>query len=298
MEPSKHVQTKSAIERLLRDAGLRPRTSLGQHFLIDGNLMRRIVDAAEIAPSDWVIEVGCGTGGLTDLLTQRAARVIGVEIDRHLAALLRDRFVDANNFTLIEGDALNGKHKLHGALIEALHDARAGGVRVALVANLPYHVATPLVMNLLLDYPVVRRLTFTVQAEVGDRLSASPGGKTYGPLSIVAQTAASVGLVARLGPQVFWPRPAVDSVMMRLDVIENPLGEPDALRRLASFTHGVFDHRRKTLRSALGYVVDDAVRDAICREFDGGQRPERFSKEEWRRMVEMAKESSQDIRLG
>jgi len=292
-ETVEHVQTKREIESALSGMGVRPRKRFGQHFLIDGNMMRRLVEVAEISLSDTVLEVGPGTGGLTDLLVRRAKRVIAVEIDRDLFAFLSDRFQNDENVLLIHGDVLTGKHEIRSAVADAIEAITANAGEVKLVANLPYNVATPLVMNLLVDYPQVRRFCFTVQAEVGERISAPPSCKAYGPLSILSQTLCDVRIVGRLGPQYFWPRPAVDSVMMRMDVRASPFDSRDELGDFVNFVRAVFEHRRKTLRSALGYVVEDVVRDGLCQEFDASRRPEELDVQEWhslfRRMAELRK---------
>jgi 16S rRNA (adenine1518-N6/adenine1519-N6)-dimethyltransferase len=281
-----HVQTKHEIEALLAAAGLRPRKRFGQHFLIDGNLMRRLVESAELTSDDVVLEVGPGTGGLTDLLVSRARHVICVEIDRDLFALLSERFRDSSNIELICTDALAGKHELNPQVVSAL-DKWAIKNPLKLVANLPYDIATPLLMNLLMDAPAMRRFCFTVQAEVGERISAPHGSKIYGPLSIVAQTLSRVEQIARIGPQSFWPRPMVDSVMLRMDRIEPPLYSSAEARRFAQFVHGVFEHRRKTLRAALGYVVDEPTRERICSAVDSKLRPEQIARAQWTQLFQM-----------
>jgi len=281
-DPVPHVQTKREIEATLISAGLRPRRRLGQHFLIDGNLMRRLVDTADIRGNDTVLEVGAGTGGLTDLLAGRARRVISVEVDRDLFSLLEDRFVSVPNVTLLNTDVLERKHRIAPEVIECLFDKEyVPPQSVKLVANLPYHVATPILMNLLLDHPEVTRFVFTVQSEVGERLLAGPGSRDFGPLAIITQTLSQSVMVTRLPPHVFWPQPEVDSVMIRMDAIAMPFVDRTELHRFAAFVRGVFEHRRKTLNSALRYVVDDEVRTRIGGLFDATQRPETFSREEW-----------------
>ena len=163
-----------------------------------------------------------------------------------------------------------------------------------LVANLPYQVATPLLMNLLIDYPRVRRLCFTVQREVGDRLGAEPGSKDYGPLSIITKLLGRIEVIAKLPPHVFWPRPTVESVMMRMDVrgaLTGDLAPGDGDRawvgRLARFVRGVFDHRRKTLRGALRKVVEPQDVARICADFDGTRRPESFEPADWPKMFRL-----------
>lgn len=280
IELVKHVQTKREIQAVLQDAGLKPRKRFGQHFLIDGNLMRRLVHAADLTAADVVLEVGPGTGGLTDLLVTVARHVICVEIDRDLFGLLQHRFEQISNIELICADALEGKHKLNPHIASSLA-TWAGNAPIKLVANLPYDVATPLLMNLLLDYPAVRTFCFTVQAEVAQRIIAPAGSKTYGPLGIVVQTVCMVEQIARLGPDVFWPRPQVDSMMLRLDRRETTSIPAQQLRDFAEFVHGVFEHRRKTLRSALSYVVSDDQRERICLIINAQERPEHISPADW-----------------
>lgn len=276
-----HVQTKREIEALLSTAGLRPRRRLGQHFLIDGNLMRRLAGCAELTAGDTVLEVGGGTGGLTDLLVTQAARIICVEMDAGLYALLRERFSNSPRLTLLPGDILQSKHRIRedvAALIRET-DSQIGAVK--LVANLPYQVATPLLMNLLENFPEVRRCCFSVQAEVGERIISAPKRKSFGPLSLLSQLLCRIEIVAHLPAHVFWPAPAVDSVMLRMDVKEPaPLDRP-ALHRFSTLIRKTFEHRRKTLRSALGYVVADRVRDASLAGFDLSLRPEALGVEEW-----------------
>lgn len=291
MEHPPHVQTKREIEALLQSAGIHPRKRFGQHFLIDGNIMRRLVERAEISPEDVVLEVGGGTGGLTDLLVTRAARVICVEIDRNLFTLLADRFENEPRVTLIAGDVLERKHRLSQTVSDAIRACAASdGGALKLVANLPYQAATPLVMNLLIDYPEVRRLCFMVQAEVGERITASPGGRDYGPLSIIGQSLCRIETIGRVPPQAFWPRPDIASAMIRMDVGDPPFATRDDVGRFATFVRTVFEHRRKTLRSALSYAVDKPACDRIASRFDPSQRPETFTVNEWIRIFQCASE--------
>ncbi len=290
-----HVQTRKEIEAVLTAAGVRPLKRFGQNFLIDGNLMRRLAESAELSPADHVLEVGPGTGGLTDLLVAGGSRVWCAEIDRTFAGLVADRFADCPRVTVIEGDVLGGKHRLNEAVAAALAEPPEEGGAWKLVANLPYQAATPLVLNLLVDYPQIRRMCFTVQAEVAERFVAEPGTRAYGPLGIITQTLCRAELLAHLGPQLFWPRPKVDSAMLRLAVSDPPEGlrEAGRVRALAELVRGSFDHRRKQLRSALSYVVDEAVRDRICALVDPSGRPEDYSPDDWLAMFRASMEVSE-----
>lgn len=266
---------------MLSSHGLRPRKRLGQHFLIDGNLMRVLVESADLKRDDLVVEVGGGTGGLTDLLALRVDRLVCVEVDRDLRELLVDRFAGVAGVEVVGIDVLESKHRLAAVVAECLQHAERDGLTVKLVANLPYQIATPLVMNLLVDYPVVRRLCFTVQSEVGDRFVAEPGCKAFGPLTILSGVLSRVTTVTRLGPQSFWPRPTVDSVMLRMDVDPAARKTIRDVPAFARFVRGVFNHRRKTLRSALSYVLDAAVVEHLGERFDLTRRPEQVPVSQW-----------------
>lgn len=265
-------QSKSEIESLLAQARSRPRHQFGQNFMIDQNLVRAVADAGMLSRDDLAIEVGPGTGTLTEELLDRAGRVVAVEIDRDLANLLRQRLGSRANFTLIEGDALAGKHALNPQLLEAVEQARSAGHRVKLVANLPYNIASPLVIEMLLAGADL--LAFTVQKEVALRINSPAGGEDYGPLSVMAQMLAQVELLRTLPPQAFWPAPKIESALVRL-TRDDRLGS-DA-RPFGGFVHALFSFRRKTLRRALaqaGYDPDAAL-GAVG--IDGQRRAEEFS---------------------
>jgi 16S rRNA (adenine1518-N6/adenine1519-N6)-dimethyltransferase len=266
------AQTKHQIEALLAEAQCRPRHQFGQNFMIDQNLVRLVAEAGELSGEDVAIEVGPGTGTLTEELLGRAASVVAVEIDRDLAGLLRTRFADRPQFRLIEGDALAGKHALRGELLEAIREGQGGGKRVKLVANLPYNIASPLVIEMLIAG--VDLLAFTVQKEVALRIAAVHGSDDYGPLSVMAQMLGRAEVLRTLGPQAFWPPPKIESVLVRLKR-EDRLGIQS--RPFGVFVHALFSFRRKTLRRALVQAGYDA--DAVLSKTstDGTKRAEEFS---------------------
>ena len=239
------AQTKHQIQDLLTQAASRPRQQFGQNFMIDQNLVRLIAGAGELRPDDLVIEVGPGTGTLTEELLASGAEVLAVEIDRDLAGLLRPR-LSSPRFTLIEGDALDGKHAINPRLAETIGQARAGGQAVKLVANLPYNIASPLIVELLIAG--VDLLAFTVQKEVADRLRGSPGHENYGPLTAIVQLLADVEYLRTLPPQAFWPAPKIESSLVRLRRRDR-LGE--RARPFGRFLHSLFSARRKTLRKSM-----------------------------------------------
>lgn len=239
------MQTLAEIRELLESRGLAPRKSLGQNFLIDHNLIRKLVDAAGVRAGDLVLEIGPGTGALTEELLDRSAQVIAGELDRGLAQLLRDRFGGRPNFTLIEGDALASKRELAPEIAAAL-----AGRPFRLVANLPYGAATPLMIALLIAHPECGSMHVTIQREVADRLLAGPSSKDYGTLGVVAQALARVERIATLPPECFWPRPEVTSAMVSVTRRPDPLTRDPG--RLAEFCQRVFSKRRKQLGSVLG----------------------------------------------
>lgn len=267
------AQSKQQIQAILSAANTRPRHRFGQNFMIDQNLVRLIAEAGQVGPDDLVIEVGPGTGTLTEELLSRGARVLAVEIDRDLAAALRGRYAQNDRFDLIEGDALAGKHELNPALLDRVSsDPR----RTKLVANLPYNIASPLVIELLLAG--IGLLAFTVQKEVADRLRAPAGSDDYGPLSVMAQLLGTVELLRVLPPQAFWPAPKVDSALVRVTATRR--GE----RQVGRFVHAVFSYRRKTLRKALELAGYDAEAILSVTGFDGARRPEQFTPVEYAAM--------------
>ena len=275
------AQTKHQIESLLDRAGSRPRHQFGQNFMIDQNLVRSVADAGRLTTEDCVIEVGPGTGTLTEELFGRAGRVVVVEIDRDLAELLRQTFADRPNFQLIEGDALAGKHGLSADLNAAIVSQREAGRSVKLVANLPYNIASPLVVEMLIAG--VDLLCFTVQKEVAYRMGAAPGSADYGPLSVMVQLLARVEVLRTLPPQAFWPQPKIDSALVRV-TRDDRLGR--IARPLGRFTHALFSFRRKTLRRGLLQAGYDA--DAVLARtgLDGQKRAEEFPPDAFVRMFE------------
>ena len=270
------AQTKHEIQAILTEASTEPRHRFGQNFMIDGNLVRLVADAGEISPGDLVVEVGPGTGTLTDEILARGGDVVAVEIDRDLAGALRTRFADRPNFRLIEGDALAGKHAVNEELSAIL---RATSIKTPdrpkkLVANLPYNIASPLVIELLIEG--LDLLVFTVQKEVGDRLRAAAGSDAYGPLTVTAQLLSQVEVLRTLPPQAFWPQPKIDSSLVRVRR-QNRLGNQAA--DFGRFVHQLFSARRKTLRKALtqaGYAADEMIAQ---HRLDPQARPETLTPE-------------------
>jgi 16S rRNA (adenine1518-N6/adenine1519-N6)-dimethyltransferase len=237
-------QTVASIKELLASRGMSPLKAFGQNFLIDQNMLRKLIDASGVQPGETVLEVGPGTGVLTDELLSRGCRVVACEIDRGMCGLLRDRFASNASFTLVEGDCLDGKHAIAPAVLQALR-----GEPFVHVANLPYGAATPLMSLLMARHRECRGLFVTIQREVGDRLAAKPGTKEFGPLSVLAQVTCEVSVIAKLPPSCFWPQPDITSVMIALTRRAQPLHQNPA--GLLAFCHAIFEQRRKQLQAVL-----------------------------------------------
>jgi 16S rRNA (adenine1518-N6/adenine1519-N6)-dimethyltransferase len=283
-------QTKRDIQAILTAAGLSPLKRYGQHFLIDGNLMHKLIEAADIGPEDVVLEVGPGTGALTELLVEQAGHVISVEIDKGLHALCRERLGQHTNLTLIHGDILARKSAINADVLRRLEETRASlGGRAMLVANLPYQIATPLIAGLIMHSHVVSPLCFTVQAEVAERFTASPATRDYGPVSVLVQAMAVAHRIARVPPAAFWPVPQVDSTMLRLDRKRSEDAPAPAVRgRLNPLVHDCFQHRRKTLKWNLRRILND---ESLARVVSDGRwdltaRPEQLAVDDWITLAE------------
>ncbi|WP_196821770.1 16S rRNA (adenine(1518)-N(6)/adenine(1519)-N(6))-dimethyltransferase RsmA [Arthrobacter sp. CAN_A6] len=229
------------IRRLAAELNIRPTKTLGQNFVIDGNTIRRIVASAQLGPSETVLEVGPGLGSLTLGLLDVAERVVAVEIDPVLAARL------PATVNLLRPDKAE---RLDVVLADALRVTELPHEPTALVANLPYNVAVPVVLNLLERFPTLRSGLVMVQDEVADRLAAGPGSKIYGVPSVKAAWYSSMVKAGTVGMNVFWPAPKIASGLVRFTRRDPP--ETTASRtEVFAVIDAAFAQRRKTLRAAL-----------------------------------------------
>ncbi|HXA32877.1 MAG TPA: 16S rRNA (adenine(1518)-N(6)/adenine(1519)-N(6))-dimethyltransferase RsmA [Acidimicrobiales bacterium] len=263
------------IRQLLADNDLHPSRALGQNFVADANTVRRIVRLAEVHPGQPVVEIGAGLGSLTLALAEAGAEVTAVEIDRHVVPVLRDQ-VEPHGVRVVEADALR---------LDWPELLGEGPEPWALVANLPYNVATPLVIRVLEEAPQVGSLLVMVQREVGERLAAGAGDEAYGAVSVKIAYWARASVVGRVPPSVFVPRPRVESVLVRLarrpDAPWTP--EDPSYERLFAVVRGGFAHRRKMLRRSLADLVDPGAFDEAG--IAPTARAEELSLEEWGRLA-------------
>jgi len=251
------MQNLSEIRALLDAAGVRPNRRRGQNFLIDGNLMAKLLELADVASEDTILEVGPAMGSLTEDLLDRARRVVAVEMDRALAGILRRRLGDRETLTILNRDVLAGKHALAPEVLEAIAPGPVG-----LVSNLPYNAAVPIIINSLLSswravaepdggYICFRSLTVTIQRELVDRLVSGLGDRpeesNYGPAGVIVALLARETIGRVLPSRAFWPRPKVVSQMLRLDFDAGAaarLADAAVLQKLLAAT---FQHRRKRI---------------------------------------------------
>ena len=261
------MQSLSEIKSILSERGLRPRHRFGQNFLVEPVHLRRLLDAAAASRGETVLEVGPGTGTLTEYLLAGGARVVASEIDRDLASLLRDRFGDS--IELVEGDVLSAKRSISIGVFEAIGDRD-----FKLVANLPYQIASPL-LAILAGEPRCRGCFVTVQREVADRLGAAPGSSDYGPLSVVVQARFKVSRLADLPPGCFWPPPKVTSAMVSMEPRTEPAVPLADLDGFGRFVQSIFGKRRKQLGSIVGRSTP------LPAGIDPAVRPESLSIEQW-----------------
>jgi len=263
--------SRPEVQRLLADHGLRPSRALGQNFVVDPNTVRRIVRLAGVTDGAAVVEVGAGLGSLTLALAEAGAQVVAVEVDRGLVPILRQIVAD-RSVTVVEADALQVDwDELLGPLDRAGLPGAAGGAGLpgpaggagpwSLVANLPYNVATPLVVQVLEQAPQVGSLLVMVQREVGERLAARPGQAAYGAVSVVVDYWAEASVVGRVPPTVFVPRPNVESALVRIDRRPSPAVPVTVVTydRLRQVVRAGFAQRRKMLRRSLAGVVPAAA---------------------------------------
>lgn len=274
------------IRELADATGIHPSKQRGQNFVVDPNTVRSIVERAHVTPGQAVLEVGPGLGSLTLGLLEAGAAVTAVELDRGLAELLpatlAARGVGEDRFRLVHADALQ---------VTELPEVPGAGPPTALVANLPYNVATPILLTALERFASLRTAVVMVQSEVVERLCAGPGSRTYGAPSVKAAWYGTVTHAGRISRQIFWPVPNVDSALVRLERYAEPLGDEAERAQVFAVVDAAFAQRRKTLRAALsGWAGTPARAEEILRAagIDPGARGERLDVHEFRAIARAA----------
>ncbi|MFO0950588.1 MAG: 16S rRNA (adenine(1518)-N(6)/adenine(1519)-N(6))-dimethyltransferase RsmA [Isosphaeraceae bacterium] len=287
-------QTQSYLRTLFAQRGVAPQHRFGQNFLVDLNIHDVIVKAAEVGPDDVVLEVGPGAGAMTALMASTGAAVVAVDIDPAMVALAGEAVLGLPNVRVLNADALAGKHVLNP---EVLDNVRAGlavspSRKFKLVSNLPYNVATPVITNLLVHPELCpSRIVVTIQLELAERMRAEPGTAHYGALSVLVQALTDFELVRVLPPSVFWPRPKVESAVVRLDPNPAKRAEITDLPWFHSVVRQIFLHRRKNLRGVLFSLYKPAWTkpevDALLESLglDGSIRAEAMNVEEFQSLA-------------
>lgn len=269
-------QTISFLQKRFREVGLEPDKKHGQNFLIDINLIDLLIRTADLGKEDVVLEIGTGTGSLTARMAELAAEVVTVEIDEHLHLLASEELIDVPNVTLLHQDALRNKNNLHDNVLFAVRQklAEEPDRRFKLAANLPYNVATPILSNLLSTDITPTSMTATIQRELGERIVAPPRTKDYSALSIWMQALCDVEIVRIMPPEVFWPRPKVESAIIHIVPRPEKRAKIPDVRYFHEFVRSLFFHRRKFLRGVLVAAykerLDKSDIDAVMAEHQFG----------------------------
>jgi len=263
--------SRSDVQRLLAERGIHPSKALGQNFVVDQNTVDRIVRLSGVTPGSTVVEVGAGLGSLTLALAAAGVHVVAIEVERRLVAVL-DEVVTGRDVEIVTGDAV----RLDWGQLLAGRDGP-----VSLVANLPYSVATPVVVRVLEEAPTIGRLFVMVQREVGERWVARPGDDAYGAVSVKLAYWSEATLMGRVPPTVFVPRPKVDSVLVSIVRRDRPAVDPSVVpyARFETVVRTGFGQRRKMLRRSLAGTVEAAAFEAAG--VSPSARAEELGVEEW-----------------
>lgn len=231
----------------------------GQNFLIDNNILDKIIGSAEITKEDCVLEIGPGIGTMTQYLAEEAREVIAVEIDKNLIPILEETLSGYDNVSIINEDILKVD-------INRIVQERNDGKPIKVVANLPYYITTPIIMALFESHVPLQSVTIMVQKEVADRMQVGPGTKEYGALSLAVQYYAKPEIITRVPAACFMPRPNVDSTVIRLSRYENPRVPAADEKYLFAVIRASFNQRRKTLANGLSNAANLGVKRKVVEE--------------------------------
>ncbi|MET3576219.1 16S rRNA (adenine(1518)-N(6)/adenine(1519)-N(6))-dimethyltransferase RsmA [Bhargavaea ullalensis] len=283
----KDIATPARTKEILDKYGFSFKKSLGQNFLIDPNILEKITGYAELDEKSGAIEIGPGIGALTEHLARKAGKVVAFEIDQRLLPVLEDTLSPYDNVTVIHSDILEAD------VADVISREFAGMERVAVVANLPYYVTTPILMKLLESRLPIDSMTVMMQKEVADRISASPSTKEYGSLSIAIQYYTEAETVMTVPKTVFMPQPNVASAVVRLKMRKEPPVRVEDEAFLFKVTRGSFVQRRKTILNNLqasmpdGKKRKDEIASALeAAGIDPGRRGETLTLEEFGRLAD------------
>ena len=241
---NKHLGNPTNTREIIDKYGFMFQKRFGQNFLIDGNVVEKIVREAGVTKDDFVLEIGPGIGTMTQLLCENAREVAAVEIDTNLIPILKETLAPYDNVTVINEDILKVD-------IPALAQEKNGGRPIKVVANLPYYITTPIIMGLFESHVPIDSITIMVQREVADRLQVGPGTKDYGALSLAVQYYAKPEIVLNVPPTCFMPRPNVGSAVIRLKKHETCPVQVDDAEFMFRLIRASFNQRRKTLANGL-----------------------------------------------
>jgi 16S rRNA (adenine1518-N6/adenine1519-N6)-dimethyltransferase len=272
----------SELIAFLESLGIAPRKGLSQNFLIDGNILQNILKAADLQPGDQVLEVGPGPGALTEALLNAGASVVAVEMDRILAEALHRFSTPSNHLRVINQDILK-------ASWETIHSSFPDPQRkIKLIANLPYHITTPVLTRFIPLHKEIDSIVVMVQDEVGKRMAAEPGTPDFGSLSLFLSFYATAHYAFKVGRKCFFPAPKVDSAIVKLVLKPPPEGiDPEAF---FSMTRHAFQHRRKVVRSSLKTEFPGLDIEKILETLHLSPlvRPEELSLEQWLQIYHLA----------
>lgn len=251
------ANTRKRTREIFQNTKLHPRKRLGQNFLVDTRILDFIVESAELSPEDLVLEIGAGTGTLTKKLAASSARLMAVELDEGLFHILQSEFQDNSNVTLVHANILDLDFP---TLIGTAANFVPAPARVKIIGNLPYYITTPILMKALEESSLlplpIEMILIMVQKEVGQRIVASPGTKAYGSLSVAVGYRSDAEILKRVPPASFYPKPKVDSVLVRLNVRSEPSVNVRDEQFFFQIVRAAFQYRRKTLRNALRMACD------------------------------------------
>lgn len=247
----KDIATVSRTKEILKKHGFKFKKSLGQNFLIDANVIHKVLDKAEVTEDTAVIEVGPGIGSLTEQIAKRAGKVVAYEIDQRLIPVLNDTLAPYDNVTIINEDILKADV---GTMIE---DELQSFKEIVVVANLPYYITTPILMNFLMQKLPIDRYYVMMQKEVGERISAEPSTKAYGSLSIAIDYYTDAKTVQNVPKAVFMPAPNVDSIIVEMKTRKEPKVAVEDEDEFFKLTRGAFVQRRKTILNNYLMLFED-----------------------------------------